>query len=190
MRWLVKGADKIFAGTRIDRGLAADRGIDLREQAGRDLDEAAAALENSAGEADEIPDHAAAERNDVIGALDPEHDQPIGQRFELCPALGGLARGKDDRLDSNPGRAERHGQGIEMRGGDVRIGDHDEASARRIGRQPCAGATQAARFDRHLVAAIAERDGDDGHGCSALRIASTVASCGSGSERMWIGASA
>jgi hypothetical protein len=47
----------------IDRGLAAHRGIDLRQQRGRDLDEGHAALVAGGGKAAHVADHPAAERD-------------------------------------------------------------------------------------------------------------------------------
>jgi hypothetical protein len=48
----------------IDGGLAADARVHLGEQRGRHLDEGHAALEGRGGEAGEIADDAAAERDD------------------------------------------------------------------------------------------------------------------------------
>ena len=50
----MEGADEVLARRHVDRGLAADRAVDLGEQGGGDLDEAAAALEDRRGEADQI----------------------------------------------------------------------------------------------------------------------------------------
>ena len=36
---VVEGADEVLAAPRIHPGFAADRGVDLRQQRGRDLDE-------------------------------------------------------------------------------------------------------------------------------------------------------
>ena len=94
--------------------------IDLREQGRRDLDEAAAALEDRAGEADQIADHAAAQRDDMIAALDAELEQPVGQRLELAqllvPSPGGstIASLRDAR------RGQRRLQRREMRRDDSR----------------------------------------------------------------------
>ena len=55
---------------RIDAGLAADGGIDLGEQRGRDLHEANASAGHGGGETREIAHDAAAERDHQIAALD------------------------------------------------------------------------------------------------------------------------
>ncbi len=67
---LMKGADQVLAVPRIDAGLAADRGVDLRQQRRRHLHEIDAAAHARRGEAGEIADDAAAERNREIAALD------------------------------------------------------------------------------------------------------------------------
>ena len=61
---LVEGADHVLAPRVVDRGLAAHRGIDLREQRGRNLHERHAALVDRRGEAGEVAHHAAAEGDD------------------------------------------------------------------------------------------------------------------------------
>ena len=61
---LVEGADHVLAERVVDRGLAADRGVDLREQRGRHLDERHAALVDGGGEPRQVADHAAAQRDD------------------------------------------------------------------------------------------------------------------------------
>src|SRR5436305_661418 len=69
-RRLVEGADQILAGRDVDPGLAADRAVDLGKQSGRNLDQAAAALEDRGGEAHKVADHAAAEGDEMIAARD------------------------------------------------------------------------------------------------------------------------
>src|SRR3546814_2252399 len=87
-RGLMKGADKILARGHVDRGLAADAAVDLREQGRRDLDEVAAALDDAAREADEVADHAAAKSDDMVAALDTFGDQPFGEPREARPEIG------------------------------------------------------------------------------------------------------
>ena len=79
---LVKRAEQILAVRRIDPGLAADRGIDLRQQRGRHLHEIDAAAQDRGGKAGEIADHAAAERDDQIVALDLRRDQRFADLLE------------------------------------------------------------------------------------------------------------
>ena len=60
---------------RVDAGLAADRGIDLRQERGRDLHEVHAAPRDRRGKAGEVADHAAAEREDDVAALELGREQ-------------------------------------------------------------------------------------------------------------------
>ena len=80
---LMEQADHVLAGARVDRGLAADRGVDLGEKRRRDLDEARAALEQASREAGEIAHHAAAEGDDEIVALGAEFDKIAQHLVEL-----------------------------------------------------------------------------------------------------------
>jgi hypothetical protein len=61
----------------VHRGLAADAGIDLREQRGRHLHERHAAQEGGGGEAGEVADDAAAERDDRAAAIEARIDQAV-----------------------------------------------------------------------------------------------------------------
>ncbi len=79
---LMKRAEQVLALRRIDAGLAADRRIHLRQQRGRHLHEIHAAAQDRRREAGEIADHAAAERNDEIVALDLRRDQRLANFFE------------------------------------------------------------------------------------------------------------
>ena len=78
----MKGAEQVLAMRRVDAGLAADRGIDLRQQRGRHLHEIDAAADDRCGKAGEIADHAAAERDDEIVALDLRRDQRFADLLE------------------------------------------------------------------------------------------------------------
>ena len=88
----MEGADEVLAVARVDAGLAADRGIDLREERGRHLHEAHAAAHDGGGEAREVADHAAAERDDEIAALDPRGEDRVADPLELAIGFRGLAR--------------------------------------------------------------------------------------------------
>jgi hypothetical protein len=56
----MKRADEVLARRRVDRRLAADRAVHLREQRRRDLNKPAAALQDRRRKANEIADHTAA----------------------------------------------------------------------------------------------------------------------------------
>ena len=93
----MKGAHQILSRGNVDPGLAADRAIDLGEQARRHLHEIAAAIDDGCGEACKIADDSAAERNDVIFPLDTMREQCIDDRLQPRPALALLARRNEDR---------------------------------------------------------------------------------------------
>ena len=89
---LMEGADQVLALRRVDAGLAADGGVDLRQQRGRHLHEGHAAAHDAGGEARQIADHAAAERDHADrGARAPSREafaQP-GQGREALRRLAG-----------------------------------------------------------------------------------------------------
>ena len=81
---LMERADQVLAVARIDPGLAADRGIDLRQQRGRHLHDVEAAAQDRGGKAREIADHAAAERDHHVVALDARIEQPVADVLAAC----------------------------------------------------------------------------------------------------------
>ena len=103
----MKRAEQVLALRRVDAGLAADRGIDLRQQRGRHLHEIDAAAQDRRGKAREIADHAAAERDHQIVALDLGRDQRLGDLLEAGIALRALAFLDDDPRGGDAGRRER-----------------------------------------------------------------------------------
>ena len=188
---LVERADQVLARARIDRGLAADRAVDLRQQRRRDLDERAPPAKDRGGEPGQIADDAAAERNHRIAALDPARKQCLDDGFEGAPVLLPLAGRDDQRRRGQSGGSERSGQRRQMEAGDGRIGDdrYRARAGQRRDDRPGAGQRPGRDFD--IIATRVEADGDN-HRCaaSAATIARTVASCGVGLLLMWICASA
>ena len=62
-------ADEVLARARVHTGLPADRRINLREQRRRRLEKSDAAQIECGGEAREVADDSAAERDDAIAPL-------------------------------------------------------------------------------------------------------------------------
>ena len=93
---LVEGADHVLAARMVDRGLAADRRVDLREQRGRHLHESDAALVDRGGEAGQVADHAAAQGDDQAVAPAARGEQGVEHLLHALPALRLLAVGNHD----------------------------------------------------------------------------------------------
>ncbi len=104
---LMKRAEQVLALRRVDAGLAADRGIHLRQQRGRHLHEIDAAAQDRRCKAGEIADHAAAERDHQIVALDLGRDQRFGDLFETGIGFRPLAFLDDDSRGRNAGLGQR-----------------------------------------------------------------------------------
>ena len=151
---LMEGADQVLAVPRVDAGLAADRAVDLGEQAGRDLHVRDAAQQDRRAEPGEVADHAAAEGDDRGRALDPGLEQEIQQGLELRHALAGFAGRQDDPAMAKRRSIEARLEPRQMRGrGEILVG-HDDQIARALHRQLLAGARQQAPADQDVVAAV------------------------------------
>src|ERR671934_260648 len=97
---LVEGADHVLAARMVDGGLAADGRVDLREQRGRYLHEAHAALVDRRGKAGEVADDAAAKSDDGSVAAEARREQFLKNAVERGPALRALAILHDDFGDA------------------------------------------------------------------------------------------
>ena len=107
---LQESADEVLAMPRVDAGLAADAGIDLRQQGGRHLHEAHAAPCDRRGEAGEVADDAAAERHHHVAALAAATPACLHDHLQPLEALRAFA-GRDDDL----GRADAGASSSEAR---------------------------------------------------------------------------
>jgi hypothetical protein len=173
---LPERADHVLAERMVDAGLAADRGIDLRKQRRRNLDERNAALVDRRGEASEIADDAAAERDQERPALGAEFEQARQQVVERRGILVRLAVRNEHGVDANPGGVEALSQRreVQARHDGVRHDDGARATGERKSR--CRFAQKAAA-DVDRVASLAETDVDGDHVAPA---ASDAAITGSG----------
>ena len=165
----MEGADQILAERRVDRGLAADAGIDLREQRRRDLHQPYAAPQRGGAEAGEIADHAAAERDDDVAPLDMGGDQRVRNARELGIGFRRLARRADDDARRKSGAGKALHQIVEMQRRDVFVGDHRATRAGRKGLDMRARRGDQSFADQDLVGALAERDWNLAHAGSARR---------------------
>ena len=88
---LVKRADQVLAQMMVHRDFAADAGIDLRQQAGGNLQEWHAAQICRSDKAGQIADHAAAQRQNRAVAVQAGHNRLGIQNIRLRQGLGRLS---------------------------------------------------------------------------------------------------
>src|SRR5262245_34184298 len=93
-------AHEILAVTGIDRGLAADRGIDLRQQRGWHLHIVETAANHCGRKARKVAHHAATKRQHEIATLDAGLDQRLAHPLEHWKALRSFARRYHHRRSS------------------------------------------------------------------------------------------
>ena len=193
-RGLVEGADQVLARPRIDRGLAADRAVDLCQQRGRHLHEAAAALHDRAGEAHQITHHPAAECNHVILAGDAERQQPVAQLLQHAPGLGVLARFDHEPVGGIAGGGEIAFERFPVEAVGVGIGHHRHCAGAAIAFEERRGglgeAPQQPFLDHHLIGAPGQRHFDHSHWSIASMMARAVSAWGPFSLTTRMGASA
>ena len=126
---LMKRAEQVLALRRVDAGLAADRRIHLRQKRGRHLHEIDPAAQHRSGKAREIADHAAAERDHQIVALDLRRDQRLGDLLEPGIGLRPLTFVDDDMGCRDAGRGQRSLRLLQPVLGDGAVGDDGGAHA-------------------------------------------------------------
>ncbi|MNF88520.1 hypothetical protein D3C84_710170 [compost metagenome] len=91
---LIEGADHVFAQRMIDPGLAAHRGVDLRQQSGWNLDEIDATLVTGGGKTGHVANHAATEGDHRGATVVTRGQQAIKNQLQGFPGLEGFAIGK------------------------------------------------------------------------------------------------
>ena len=154
----MEDADQVLAVRGVDAGLAADGGIDLRQQRGRHLHEIHAAPHDAGGEAGEIADDAAAERDHHVAALQPRRQHAVDHLLQMRQSSWSFrrpaARPEPRRCLPPPRPAVSVSR---WRGGDVVVGDDRGARAGQAAAISRAGARQQARADQNVVGALAKR---------------------------------
>ena len=88
---LMEAADQVFAGSRIDPGLAANRTVHLRQQGGGHLDEIHTAKEACGRKADKVADDTAAKSDEYHIAVDPQCQYVFEKPRQHGHALAGFA---------------------------------------------------------------------------------------------------
>ena len=154
---LMDGAHQVAAAAEVDGVLAADRGVGLRDQRGRDQAELHAAVEGRRDEAGDIADGLAADGDDEVVLVDGVVGEHVGQVLDGPERLRRLGVRQRDvmRGDADPGQLfpdpGRHAR--------VLAGRHDQG-ALHLGqrRQQRADVLDQARPD---VGVVGPADGGD-----------------------------
>ena len=98
-RRLMERTQEVLALREVDAGLATDRRVDLGDERRRDLDDPDAAQVDRGKEAGRIAERPAADRDQRLGAFDPERGElPRGDLDHVEP-FGPFALGKEDLDD-------------------------------------------------------------------------------------------
>ena len=137
----VERADEVLALRQVDRGLAADRRVDLGDEARRNRHPGDAAEIGRCGEAGRVGRAAAAERDDRAGAVEPQLlPEPVerGERLRL------FARRQLVRLREPAAQCELRVGAVDA--GDVRIGDERN---RTVARDELVQTLERAALDTH-----------------------------------------
>ena len=169
-----KAPTRFLPCRRVDAGLAADAGIDLREEAGRDLHEGHAAAGDRGGKAGEVADDAAAKRHHGVaplqlGADEAHRPRPraSGSSWRLRPAARRPAR---PRSPPRPARRRSAGR-CDLR--DVLVGDDGDPPRGKDRSDVPACRSDQAGADQDVVGAVPEFDADAlGRSIGLARLAS------------------
>ena len=170
---LVERADHVFPERMVDRGLAADRRIDLSEERRWNLDVLHPALIGGGGKARQVPDHSAPEGEESAVAPAALLDKRVKDRVERAPVLVLLPVGDHDADHLDAAAGERAGKALHEKGGDRCIG-HDGHFLLREAGQNEIGPVEQPRADVDGVGALAERYAESLH--ASPNFASTCAS--------------
>ena len=120
-------ADQVLSLRDVDRGLAADRGVDHTEQRRRDLRDADATEIRRCREARRVADRAAAERDDPAVAPDPGSRELSPEPRDRPHGFRRLARGEAQRDRVESGELQRAHQTRLVPRGRGRLADHRDA---------------------------------------------------------------
>ena len=140
---LMERADQVLALGEVDRGLAADGGVDLGEQRGRGLHDRDAAVVHGGGEAGGVAHHTATERDHRVVAQEPPGGETRAQVVDGGERLGVLALAHQEQVGRDPRPLEGGGQRGRVEVGDTGLA-HD--------RDPAAPGEQRARPGERTVA--------------------------------------
>ena len=163
----VERADQVLAGRQVDRGLAADRRVDHRQQRGRHLDHVDPAHPARRGEAGEVADHAAAKRDHRRVAGRAEAGERVEHLAEARQGLFPFAGGHHETRDCQcrPRRAQCGLDAVGIQRRDMGVADDQDVAAAQRQHQPRA-VVEKARTNRNRIRRIAG-DFDRAHAAHA-----------------------
>ena len=162
---LMEGTQEIFPLADVDPGLAADRGIDLRDDGRRHLYEGDTAVENGGDEARQIPDHAATQRDDQRLPVMSGADHFPAECFRLDHRFRRLASGDRVQGRVETGSFQGFHQGTGVKSSHRVVADNRRAQAGDPGLiERFSGLAEQAGFDEDRVGAVSEIDVDGRHG--------------------------
>ena len=121
--------DQIFASAAVNGGLATNAAVNLCQQTCRDLHEMAAALHDMGGKAGNIADHAAAQRDDMVAALDMSRKQPVDQPLQFGPVFRTLTCRQLMDFQSQPCTCHCRAETRKDMGCNVAVGHQQKSSA-------------------------------------------------------------
>ena len=155
---LVEGAEQVLAGAGVDRGLAADRAVDLGQQGRRDLHEIDAAQQGRRGEPGNVADHPAAQCHQHRAALDAAGEDIVDEPAEMGEILGAFARRQHDRALRDAVLGEAGAERRQVMPRDRLVGDDDGLTPAQQRQDLRAGASDQPGTDQDVIAALAEFD--------------------------------
>jgi hypothetical protein len=182
---LIEKPDQVLALGRIDRGLAADGGINLAQEGGGNLRKGDAALQDAGRESGKVAHDAAPQRDDQSFAVHFQVQQFAAEFLEPRETLAAFARRHDDRLGIDASLLQHRQQRLQVKLRDMTVG-HDRHDALCKGLQQFAGARQQAGPDMDVVGTRPKSHGNRfAHGAShspfrasSATILSTSSPCG------------
>ena len=103
----MKGPDQVLATRGVDRRLAADRGIDLRQKGRWNLHHVDAAHVERRRQTGQITDHAAAEGDDQVAPVQTEVQQAVDHPLKFSERLRTLAGRNGQQPGADAGGLKR-----------------------------------------------------------------------------------
>ena len=154
---LVKRADHVLAARVVDRRLATDRRVDLRQQRRRQLDERHAALVARRRETGHVADDTAAQRDQRRRTFATAFEQHVEDAVERLPVLEALAVGQHHLRDIDANVFQLLRQPLEIECGDRRIADDGDLRLAQL-REQKVGAREQPLPDMDRVRASGQGD--------------------------------